>query len=114
MSERWNVLLLSHATVKTITDPTLATSFDMWKMRLADRSADIVKQSIDLLLLVNLARTIDKDTPRARKGRAIVSEDRELWTSPTTGIECKNRYNLPNPMPFEWEALATAIEDFYK
>jgi hypothetical protein len=113
MSERWNVLLLSHATVKTITDPALATSFDMWRMRLPEKSADIVKQSVDLLLFVNLQRTIAKETPKARKGRAIVSDDRELWTAPTTGIETKNRFNLPNPMPFEWAVLEAAVEEFY-
>jgi hypothetical protein len=114
MSERWNILLISHAQIKTITDPAVGTPFDQWKMRVSDKSQDVIKQSIDLLLFVNLVRTVSKDSPRARKGRAIVSQDREMWTAPTTGIECKNRFGLPNPMPFSWPALETAIEEFHK
>jgi hypothetical protein len=114
MSERWNILLISHAQIKTITDPAIGTPFDQWKMRVADKSQDVIKQSIDLLLFVNLIRTVSKDSPRARKGRAIVSEDREMWTSPSTGIEAKNRFSLPQTMPFSWQALETAIEEFHK
>jgi hypothetical protein len=113
MSERWNVLLIAHAAVKTITDPQLGAPYDQWQLRLQDKSADIIKQSVDLLLFAQLARTIDKETPKARKGRAITSEDREMWTSPITGVVAKNRFNLPNPMAFEWEALEKAITDFY-
>jgi hypothetical protein len=113
MSELWNILLISHAQIKTITDPQVGTPFDIWKMRVADKSQDVIKQSIDLLLFVNLARTVSKDSPRARKGRAIVSEDRELWTAPTTGIEAKNRMGLPSPMPFDWQVLQNTITKFY-
>jgi hypothetical protein len=113
MSERWNILLISHAQIKTITDPMLGTPYDQWKMRVADKSQDVIKQSVDLLLFVNLVHTISKDTPRARKGRAIVNDDRQMWTGPTTGIEAKNRFGLPLEMPFTWSALATAIKEFY-
>jgi DNA polymerase III delta prime subunit len=114
MSERWNILLIAHAGVKVITDPQLGTPYDQWQLRLQDRSADILKQSVDLLLFAQLARTIDKETPRSRKGRAIVSEDRELWTSPVTGVLAKNRFGLENPMEFSWQALEQAINKFYE
>jgi hypothetical protein len=113
MSERWNILLIAHAGVKNITDPQLGTPYDQWQLRLHDRSADILKQCVDLLLFAQLSRTIDKETPKARKGRAITSEDREMWTSPVTGVIAKNRFNLENPMPFEWPALEEAIQKFY-
>jgi hypothetical protein len=113
MSERWNVLLLSHAQIKTITDPSVGTPFDQWKLRMGDKSQDLVKQSVDMILFANLSKTIDKENPRAKKGRALVSGDREMWTSPATGVEAKNRFKLPSPMPFEWAALKTAVDKFY-
>lgn len=113
MSERWNVLLIAHSTVKTFSDPSLNAAYDQWRMRLHPSAGDIVKQSVDLLMFANIERTIDKDTPKAKKGRAIVGEDRVLWTAPTTGIECKSRFPLPNPMPFEWEALQAGVDEFY-
>jgi hypothetical protein len=113
MSERWNILIIGHSVIKSINDPSLGTPYDQWKMRLPDKSQDVIKQAVDLIMFVNLARTIDKESPKSRRGRAIVSDDRELWTSPTTGIECKNRFSLSSPMEFSWEALEKGINDFY-
>jgi hypothetical protein len=113
MSERWHLLMISHAQIRAITDPVVGTPFDQWKMRVTDKSQDVIKQSIDLLLFVNLVRTVSKDSPRARKGRVIVSEDRAMWTSPATGIEAKNRFSLPPIMDFSWEVLEQAINKFY-
>jgi AAA domain len=113
MSERFNVLLLAHAHIKTVNDPSLSTGFDLWRIRLHDKSAEIVRQMVDLILFVQLETTLQKDTPKARKGRGIVSGDRVVWTSPGTGYEAKNRFSLPNPMPFEYAALDEAIQTFY-
>jgi hypothetical protein len=99
--------------VKAFSDPSLSASYDQWRMRLHPSAADTVKQSVDLLLFANIQRVIDRETPKAKKGRAIVTEERELWTTPTTGIECKNRMDLDNPLPFEWSALEEAVSAFY-
>lgn len=113
LSEKHNIVMIAHAMVKTINDPALSTPFDQWMMRIHEKSAILLKQQVDLMLFANLARTIDKPNPQAKKGRAIVSDDRELWTSPTAGIEAKNRFNLPNPMIFSWAALREEINKFY-
>ena len=113
MSERYNILLIAHAHVKSFTDPTLSAPYDQWKIRLNEKSAEILFQMVDLVLFANVAKTLDKENARSRKGRALISEDRELWTQPSTGVEAKNRFNLPNPMPFEWAALQKAVNDYY-
>ena len=113
MSERFNVILLAHAHIKTVNDPSLSTGFDLWRIRLHDKSAEIIRQMVDMILFANLETAIQKDSPKARKGRGVVSGDRQLWTSPATGFEAKNRFNLPSPMPFEWTALEEAIQKFY-
>jgi hypothetical protein len=114
MNEKYNVLLLAHSHLKTITDPTLSAAYDQYKIKVHDKSADIIRQMVDLILFANLDVTVAKETPKARKGRGIISGDRQLWTQPATGIEAKNRFNLESPISFEWEALATGIEKFYQ
>jgi hypothetical protein len=114
MSERYNVLLTAHAHVKTFTDPSLSTPYDRWVMKIQDKSAEIVRQMVDLILFVQLETTVQKDTPKARKGRGIVSGDRVLWTQPATGFEAKNRYDLESPLEFSWEALSEGISKFYE
>jgi AAA domain-containing protein len=113
MSERYHVLLLAHSHIKTISDPMLTAPYDMHRMKLQDKAAEIVRQSVDLILYVNLEENIVKDAPRARKGRNIVSGDRLMWTQPITGAEAKNRYDLDSPMEFSWDALYQGVQKFY-
>jgi hypothetical protein len=113
MSERFNVLLVAHSQLRTITDPTLSATFDQYRIRIHEKSADVVRQMVDLILFANLDVSISKDNPKARKGRGIISGDRLMYTAPVTGVESKNRFNLENPMPFEWEALEAGIQKFY-
>jgi hypothetical protein len=113
LSERMNVLLIAHSHLRTITDPMLGTAYDVHEMKIQQKSVELIRQSVDLILFARMATTIAKDSPKARKGRGIVSGDREMYTQPTTGIEAKNRFNLESPMEFSWEALQAGIEKFY-
>jgi hypothetical protein len=113
MSERFNILLLAHSQLKTINSPPLGASFDQYSIKIDKKSADIVRQMADFIMFVDLDISIQKDNPKARKGRGLVSGDRLLWTQPSTGIEAKNRYNLESPMEFSWAALEAGIEKFY-
>jgi AAA domain len=113
MSERFNVLLLAHSHLKTVNDPMLAAAYDLHKIKIHDKSAEIIRQMVDLICFANLDVSIVKESQKARKGRGVISEDRLMWTAPTTGIEAKNRYDLDNPIPFIWEALEQGITSFY-
>lgn len=113
MSEVRNVLIICHSHLRTVNDPMLAASYDVHEIKIQPKSAELIRQSVDLILFARIATTLSKDSPRARKGRGIVSGDREMYTQPTTGLEAKNRYNLPSPMEFSWAALEEEIEKFY-
>lgn len=113
LSERMNVLLIAHSHLRTVSDPMLAAAFDIHEMKIQQKSAELIRQSVDLILFARIATTVAKDSPRARKGRGIISGDRELYTQPTTGIESKNRFALESPMEFSFEALQKGIDTFY-
>jgi hypothetical protein len=113
MSEERNVLLVCHSHLRTVNDPMLAAAYDIHEIKIQPKSAELIRQSVDLILFAKIASTLAKDSPRARKGRALVTGDREMYTSPTTGLESKNRYELPNPMEFSWAALEEGINKFY-
>jgi hypothetical protein len=91
----------------------LAASYDVHEIKIQPKSAELIRQSVDLILFAKIASTLSKDSPKARKGRALVSGDREMYTQPTTGLESKNRYALPSPMEFSWAALEEEINKFY-
>src|SRR5258705_3656606 len=113
MSERFHIILIAHSSVKVFTGPSLSAPYDTWQLRLQERSSSILYQAVDTILFVNLDTTIQKDSPKARKGRGIVSGDRLLWTEPGTGYIAKNRFDLENPLEFSWSALAEGVEKFY-
>jgi hypothetical protein len=107
-------LLVAHSHLRTVNDPMLATAYDIHEMKIQQKSAELIRQSVDLILFARIATNVAKETPRARKGRGIVTGDREMYTQPTTGIESKNRFNLESPLEFSWAALSEGIEKFYQ
>ena len=113
MSERFNVVLIAHSHIRSINDPALGTPYDTHEIKIHPKSAEIVKQMVDMILFVQIETTIAKDSPKARKGRGIVGEDRIMRTAPGTGYESKNRFNLENPMEFSWAALMEGVNRFY-
>lgn len=114
MSERYRILLLAHSHLKTINDPMQSAAYDLHKIKIHDKSAEIIRQMVDLILFANLDVSVTKESAKARKGRALISGDRLLWTQPTTGIEAKNRFNLESPIEFSWQALEEGIAKFYQ
>src|ERR1700757_618798 len=113
MSESRTVLLIAHSHLRTVTDPMLAASYDVFEMKIQQKSVELIRQAVDLILFARLATTVAKETQKAKKGRGLVSGEREMYTAPATGIEAKSRYNLESPMPFEWAALQEGIDRFY-
>src|SRR5262245_1439262 len=113
MNERFNIILTAHSQLRTINDPVLNAGYDVHRIKVQEKSAEIIRQMVDLILFVNFETVIDRETPKARKGRGIIG-DRVMYTQPQTGLEAKNRYNLDSPLEFSWAALSDGIERFYK
>jgi AAA domain-containing protein len=113
MSERFNIMLIAHSHIRSISDPVIGTPYDSYEIKVHPKSAEIIRQMVDMILFAQIETTIAKDSPKARKGRGIVSEDRIMRTAPGTGYEAKNRYQLDNPMEFSWAALEAGINRFY-
>jgi hypothetical protein len=113
MSERFNILLIAHSQVKNQIDPILSGTYDQHQIKIQEKSAAVIKQAVDLILFANLDVTLSKDSPRARKGRGVISGDRVMYTQPITGAEAKNRFGLESPIEFNWAALSEGINAFY-
>lgn len=113
LSERMNVLLVAHSHLRTVSDPMLATAYDIHEPKIQAKSIELIRQSVDLIMFARIQTSVIKDGPKARKGRGLIGDDREMYTQPTSGIECKNRFNLESPMEFNWATLQAGIDNFY-
>jgi hypothetical protein len=113
MSERFNIIMLGHASVKPFNDPSLPAPYDTWKMRINDKCADVIKESVDTILFACLDLEIHKQKITDKKGRAVTSGDHILRTRPAAGYDAKNRFDLEDPILLEWAALESAVKEFY-
>jgi hypothetical protein len=114
MSERFNILLLSHVHIKTFNDPAVSDPYDVYRIKLNDKSAAVLREAVDNILFASYDVSIVKDDKKDKKGRALHSGDRILKTRATTGLpDAKNRYNLADEIPLDWQALADGVAEFY-
>jgi hypothetical protein len=113
LSERMNVLLIAHSHLRTVSDPMLATAYDIHEPKIQAKSIELIRQAVDLIMFARIQTSVVKEGTKSRKGRGIIGEDREMFTQPTTGIESKNRFNLESPMDFNWATLQQGIDAFY-
>lgn len=113
MSERYNIVLIGHAIIKPFSDPTQLAPYDQWRPRLHDKSSEAIKESVDLIGFACIDIEVFK---QQNKSKAVAnSGQRVLHTQPTSaGYLCKNRFNLPDPMPLEWSELRAGVKAFYE
>jgi hypothetical protein len=98
-----HVVLISHAHVKQVLDPTLGP-YDQWTAQLGKKPWSLTQRWSDLVAFA--AFDAERDV---KENRAIVTKDRLLFTVRGSGYEAKNRYGLPAKLPLSWEKLSAAI-----
>ena len=113
LSEKMNVWMICHSQLKAVNDPTLSTSYDVYDLKLHPKATDVVQQKVDCILFGKMEISVTKDSPKARKGRAINTGDRLLYCQPQTGVMAKNRYDMPDTIEFSYEAIEKCLNDFW-
>lgn len=108
-----NVCILAHAVLKTVTLPDEMGQYDHWELKLSSKTtnkvAPLVKEWADLLLFANYETILVTDD-RSKKQKAQGGQ-RMMWTSHTTFADAKNRFNLPEKLPFDYSYIAKCIPD---
>lgn len=102
LQKRMNILLVAHSRIKRY-EPADDSGHDRYTLTLAEKSADVVKKWSDLTLFVKYDTfTIEENGKVKVKGgdkRVMFSKYHPCW-------DAKNRYGLPDKMPFEFEPIA--------
>lgn len=106
-----NVVILAHAILKTITLPEEMGQYDHWELKLSTKTtnkvAPLVKEWADMLLFANYETMLVEDD-KSKKKKAMGGR-RMMWTSHTTFADAKNRFGLPDKLPFEYAQIAKCI-----
>ncbi|HCW27684.1 MAG TPA: hypothetical protein DGF66_07575 [Lachnoclostridium sp.] len=108
-----NVVLTAHAQMRKFEQPDELGSYDRWELKLgkktSSQTAPLAKEWADMVLFANYktwsVAVDDKGKKRKAQGGARV-----MYTSHHPCWDAKNRYGLPEEMPFEYESIRSIIE----
>ena len=105
---KMNVILLGHAKVKTIEDPYENERFDRYLLKMHERGAALVHESVDCNFFANF-KTVSKKEKGARKAKMFGDGTRRMFTEERPAFLAKSRFDLPFEMDLSWDAFVDAV-----
>ncbi len=110
----FNVVFLAHSMQRVVTRPDDTGAYDHWEMKLPGKGNNslgaFLKEWADLLLFADYHIIIRQGADG--KGRATkTSGERRMRANHSPFADAKNRFGLPDEMPFEYGEIAKIIPE---
>lgn len=107
-----HVVLNAHAKMRKFEQPDEMGAYDRWEMKLSKNVAPMVKEWADMVLFANYKTfVVNVDGQGAQKGKnKAQGGKRVMYTTHHSCWDAKNRYGLPDELPFEYEGIRSVIE----
>lgn len=107
-----NVVVTAHAQMRKFEQPDEMGAYDRWELKLEKKTSALVKEWADLVLFANYKTyVINVDNQGTAKGKNKAQGNaRVMYTEHHPCWDAKNRHGLPSELPFEYSAIASAIE----
>lgn len=101
-----HVILVCHSMIRKFELPDEMGSYDRYMLKLNEKNiAPLVKEWADLLLFVNYRTDIVTDSDgKTKKGKG--GQKRIMYANHSACWDAKNRFGLPDEMPFEFDQVA--------
>ena len=101
-----NVVLICHSFIRKFEQPDEMSSYDRYMLKLNEKNiAPLIKEWTDLLLFVNYKTDVVKvEKTNTVKGRG--GQKRVMYATHTASWDAKNRFGLPDEMPFDFGQIA--------
>lgn len=106
-----HVVLTAHAKISRFEQPDEVGSYDRWEMKLQKKTTPLVKEWADAVLFANYKTyVINVDNQGTQKGKNKAQGGaRVLYTIHHSCWDAKNRYGLPDEVPFDYASIAAHI-----
>ena len=102
-----HVVVTAHAQISRFEQPDAVGSYDRWTMKTSKQVAPLLREWCDMLLFANYKTVVEKD---GQNGKAKASGGkRVLYTTHNPCWDAKNRFGLPDEVPFEVVSIAGCI-----
>ena len=108
------VVLLGHVQIRTFKNP-VAEDYDRWVSNVHHKTWSVTHRWADVVLFGNFVSVVDKDNPKAKKGKGIGGTERVLYCEYRDAYDAKNRYGMsgeiaiPNDPSKTWATIWNAI-----
>ena len=99
-----NVVFTAHAMMRKFEQPDEMGAYDRWEMKLTKKDAPMLKEWADMVLFCNYKT--DVITDQATKSKKATGGRRVMYSSHHPCWDAKNRYELPDVMPMEFDQIA--------
>ena len=101
-----NVVLVCHSMIRKFELPDEMGSYDRYTLKLNEKNiAPLIKEWVDMLLFVNFKTDIVTGSDgKTKKGRG--GQKRVMYANHSACWDAKNRFGLPDEMPFEYDQIA--------
>lgn len=101
-----NVVITAHAQLRKVELPEEMGAYDHWEMKTSKKVAPMIREWADAVFFANFkTRVIEVDRKKKAQGG-----QRVMYTNHTPFWDAKNRYGLPDEVPFEYESIRHIIE----
>ncbi len=104
-----NVVLTAHAQMRKFEQPDEMGAYDRWEMKMSKQVSPLVKEWANMILFANYKTYVIKENKDSKKGKAQGGQ-RVMYTCHHPCWDAKNRYDLPDILPLDYEAIKSIIE----
>ena len=105
-----HVVVVAHAAVAKFEQPDAVGSYDRWVMKTSKQVAPLLREWCDMLLFANYKTVVEKSgTGPSAKNKASGAR-RVLYTTHNACWDGKNRFGLPDEVPFDYESIRAIVD----
>lgn len=105
--QKMGIVLLSHVQIKTFNDPR-GESYDRFEMKGHKRFTGILREWPDANLFCTFE--VFKTKVKGAQREKTIGGDRIMHTQWSPAWDAKNRLNLPETLPMEWDEFQAAVD----
>jgi hypothetical protein len=98
------VILIAHAWIKAFKNPQ-GEDYDRFELKLHARASGLLREWSDAVLFANYETHTYESNGRVK---GISTGARVVHTTRTAAYDSKNRYDLPEKLPLDWDAFTEA------
>lgn len=102
-----NVVVTAHAQMRKFEQPEESGAYDRWELNLSKKVSPLVKEWADMVLFANYKTFVVKVDGKNK----VQGGNRVIYTSHHACWDAKNRFDLPDEIPMDYEAIRGVIED---